>query len=268
MRKSNGSAHVVVIIVIVAAIISLLGYLFYQNLTKTDTVSLLKSEHEEIIELSEGDYNKYVNYDENFELEIPKSTLGSSKCVSTNDGTELDNVPDPITVLSSDDDIYYITASHSAVITEKDTDTDEGIVITDCEEKVTTIDDFDEPAEGQETTSYVSTAYLEFIVTDASSLEDITEILMTKTAFRNFGNLGNGQWAVTDLGELTGERYEDMKVTWVGPKEDAPEVGGFAYDLWYYPEREKLVYFELGQSYPFGNGDISTDFQDTFKFTD
>jgi hypothetical protein len=277
MKKTSGNVHIIAILVIVLLIIGALGYVLWKNFlsdtaSKDDTATEQsdnnqQTKRDEIIELESGNYNKYVNHDKHFELMIPKQTSNPIEC-TLNPVTETnpykyhtaDDDVDSVTVLNDGGDLFFISSVNTLVMSD-DNPSDDRLGYESCVEKVTEFSDLsifgsDDP--------YVTATKQSFFVSDASSIEDLSRLIQTHV-------YNSKNFAVTDLGELTGDRYEDMTVEWVGPEDEAPTTGGFAYEFWYYPERQKAVYFLQGHSVIFyldGGETVFGDFIYTFKFTD
>lgn len=268
IKKSSsqaGSAHAVIIIVIIAALLGALGFVFWKNFVTKDTSPQPSSKAEknqpkrsEVITL-EGDMNKYVNYEEGFEFLFPKNILADINC-KANDMVYLpsgeskptihhfisEQGPAPLTVLEAEG--RYIIMPKETVVRSDIVREGDYHLARACDKQPSTIAlaNFQNSLESNE---YVSNAQKrEFEIVKVESMDDITNFVR---------NVSGDTQATAILGKLTGER---QSVTFkFGPD---IKTGGFAYKMWYYPAKKKIVSIVLGQ------GAVFIDPVDTKKYYD
>ena len=275
----RGSAHVVIIVCFVVALMGVLGYALYRNLTTapTDKVSTNTSTKSEssvstsakpkstIEVIANSDMNRYINNEYGFEFQFPKQAYEATGCTDSTVG--YDNygsqkvVPSYKTTSNGQADMTVLEGDHRFMITSKET-----VVLSEhqdnymkCEVVPTTIALVDSYKGGLST--YVAAEYRTWEVARVADKDHIGDALGTLASFKNasvsytMSTLNDGRYTLTYT-------YND----------NPDNVGGGAYKLWYYPAKQRLVYIGLGQSISFTTDETATSYYigrivDSFKLT-
>lgn len=275
--SQNGSVHVVIVVIIIIGIIGALGYVFWKNYVAKEDSSISKktgsskSESKKKSEIKElaGDMNKYVNYELGFEFLFPKAVSADTECATSD--FVYDNYGNkvaakmhyvtkagaaPMTVLE-DDGRFVVTTKNYVVLSDRTYD-GEHAYASSCDVEPATVEKAEDinVLEGGEHISNMATRT--FVVGEASDNDAITAFIQKNVykegTIASFGKLSNGR--------------QDVNVL----VNNAPKTGSFAYKLWYYPSKHKLVYIALGQSAVFTSvGELGKYYDrqvvDSFKFS-
>ena len=280
-QRQTGSAHVIVIVILVLLIVSVLGYVAWNKffkpseLTKNDSNSISQDEPQkaksEIIVLPNSDMNKYVNYENNFEFLFPKETLAPDKCKVLNEKFDRygNMIPSeahyvasdgavPMTVLQKSDE-YIITTTRVVAQLNPVGSKEKGYIYTSCEVQPVTLDLIDDYSKDNYGIKNAAINKRSFVVKNASN-----ESVANDAAKNIFNDLkGETVWT-QDPNE------EDRLIGVFKYDTTVDRTGGFAYRLWFYPAQKKVVFFALGQSVFFQYPDGSNQYYnpaDSFKFT-
>lgn len=275
----KGSAHVIIIICLVVALLAALGVVFYQNFiatkptSKTDVTSKVaetgttKTTPKNTIEVIAGsDMNRYVNNEYGFEFQFPKQAYEATGCADSTTG--YDNYGNAKVVASykttssgqadmtvlEGDRRYMITSKQTVVLSERQDH------YTKCEVVPTTIALVD--SYKGDLPTYVAAEYRTWEVAKVTDKDHVGDALSTLASFKGkavnftFGALDSGRYSLTYT-------YAD----------NPDNVGGGAYKLWYYPAKQLLVYIGLGQSVSFTTDATATEYYisrivDSFKLND
>ena len=261
-NKQQGGGHLIaIVVIIVLGLISLLGFFYWQNFVSlqfntTDTVGDPdpKSKIEptkktsEIIQLENSDMNRYVNYEKGFEFLFPKQILTNNQCQEFNARRDnygnwypserhyggADGAVDVIILESGDE--YIMAPKHTVVQSSPKGSDEEGYIFTSCEVVPTTVQIIERTKKDNYGIENIGLEYRSFRVSEAKNYEDALAVS------RNIFNDPNGTvlWFSDGVDDRqSGEFKYDPKVE---------RSGGFAYNLWYYPEKNKLAYIMFGHS--------------------
>jgi hypothetical protein len=258
MKKSTsqtGSAHMVIIIVIVLAVIGALGYVLWNNMNKPKANNTQTSQNNtptppakksEIVTLQNSDMNKYVNYEQGFEFEFPKVVYSGIGCTTSTTVLNTSGQQIPVephynlnggsaeTTILESVGRYIITTKNMVVLSNYTQTSDGHYLAHTCDVKPATVGLAD--TRNEVGAVYVdNTATKEFDIVSAKNDDDITAYIRKIT--------GDNQATIGAKGPLTQDR-QDISIKY-GPER---LTGAGGYKLWYYPSKQKIVYFSLGQA--------------------
>lgn len=287
-RSTSGSAHVVIIIILIVAILGALGYVFWSHFIETKPVikTITKvspaktttsiSPKSKIIVLEGGDMNKYINYEYGFEFEFPKQSYTYTACQATNDtsdfqGTYYEPVIPHFTLAKGIADMTVIESDVSYIVTSN---------------KLVSLSNPGVIGVGRYARSIFKSC--DVLDTTAQLLNDAysdTDNVDTPTETRAFDVYPTSD--ETAVQSLVRTLFDDAHATISLSADDSDKTrqiitvklsadseghfGGGGYRFWYYPTQKKSVYAEIGQAPAFQYPDQSDNYYglnlDSFKFS-
>jgi hypothetical protein len=275
----TGSAHVVIIIILVIALVGALGFVFWKNFSPSQEQPEEQTSSSDqpirqsgLVVLEDGDMNKYVDYENNLEFLVPKQIYTRKDCKELD--TRRDNFgntipselhyqvssgPVSVTVFKSGNE-YIIAPDKTAILSNPKGTQESGYIYQTCDVVDTTKDLIIEADTIDLAVKNLSVEHNSFKVENAADKN------AAQNAARTFFSspLGTVKWTLDPA-----DNSREMGEFTYNP---AQSIGGFAYKLWYYPEQKKVVFISLGQGLSFEHPDGSDQFYlsevvDSFKLS-
>jgi|GEM_PF-3522629 len=281
--RTQGSAHIVIIIILIAAILGGLGFVFWNRfITPKATHREVTVAKEDVLAapkksemlIGNDDMNRYINYEKGFQFQFPKKISSNSICKEFNTrrdyyGNEIPSEthfgssdgPVQMTILESGDE-YIISPKVSALLSEPNGTDEMGYIFKKCDILPTTIELIEEGRKDNFGVKNIMIESRSFKVLSADSKENASQV--TREIFKD--QTGSVTWTTE-----TDKARERGSFTF-GPSAGDRRSPNFAYNLWYYPKEKKVVYINIGQSRWLQNVSTADDFFDStvidsFKFS-